>query len=110
MPNSNVEMIRKLQIALNGKGQKILIDKDQFYSEQQDRPVTMYTVSKSRWNEDKGKTEHVKLFKTASQIQVVLFLRNLWYLQTGKEIPPTNKIKGSEEFERKWKEYLEEFS
>ena len=53
------------------------------------------------------KTRHLVLFTSASQIQVVLFLRNLWYLINEKPIPPTNKMKGSAEFERKWNEFLD---
>ena len=44
MPTSNLEMIRKLQIALNSKGYRILFNRSQFYSEEQKRPVTMYKV------------------------------------------------------------------
>lgn len=101
--HSNSEMIRKLQIALNSKGKRILCNRSQFYSEQQKRPVTMYKISQSRIINDK--TRHIALFESASEIQIVLFLRNLWYAVQGKEIPPTNKMKGAEIFERKWNEF-----
>ena len=109
MPTSNSQMIYKLQYALNSRGMKLLCNRQQCYSDQQNRPVTVYKVSKSVWNEDTQRYRHVELFSSASQIQVVLFLRNLWYLINDKEIPPTNNLKGAEMFERKWNEFLEQW-
>ena len=108
MPASNSQMIRKLQVALNSKGGKILCNRSQFYSEQQKRPVTIYKVCQSVPNLSTGKYNHVELFSSASEIQVVLFMRNLWYVVNGKEVPPTNKMKGSAYFERQWREFVEQ--
>lgn len=109
MPASNSTMIHKLQVALNSKGMKILCNRSQFYSDQQGRPVTIYKVCQSVWNEDAQKYNHKELFSSASQIQVVLFMRNLWYLINDMEIPKTNKMKGAAEFERKWNEFLNSY-
>ena len=98
-------MIYRLQVALNSKGMRILCNRSQFFSEQQNRPVTIYKVSQSVPDDQTGKNHHVELFSSASQIQCVLFLRNLWYLINDKEIPPTNEIKGAEDFQRKWDEF-----
>lgn len=100
MPRSNLDMIYKLQFALNAHNMRIILNRSQFYSEQQNRPVTIYKVLQSRITG--VKSQHIELFSTASQIQVVLFLRNLWYAYNGNPIPPTNKIKGAEDFENKW--------
>ena len=110
MPTSNSQMIYKLQYALNGKGMRILCNRSQFYSDQQNRPVTIYKVSQSVYNESSGKNNHVELFSSPSEIQVVLFLRNLWYLINSKPIPPTNEMKGAQEFERKWNEFYEKYT
>ena len=107
MPASNVEMIRKLQIALNSKNMKILCNRSQFYSDQQKRPVTVYKVAQSVWNSSTGRYDHETLFSSASQIQVVLFMRNLWYAVNGNEIPPTNDMKGADEFNRLWNQFAE---
>ena len=101
MPQSNVEMQRKLQIALNSRGCKVLCNRSQFYSEEQKRPVTMYKVAQS-FMTSTGKSSHKTLFESASQIQVVLFMRNLWYAINGKDIPPTNNMKGAERFNQAW--------
>ena len=100
MPRSNLDMMYKLQVALNSKDMRIILSRSQFFSEQQNRPVTLYKVSQSRLTSIKA--QHIELFTSASQIQVVLFLRNLWYAFNGNPIPPTNKIKGAEDFETKW--------
>lgn len=107
MPRSNSVMIYKLQTALNSKGLRILCNRSQFFSDQQNRPVTIYKISQSVFNPDTGKNNHVELFSSASEIQIVLFMRNLWYAIQGKDIPPTNEIKGAEFFEKAWKEFEE---
>lgn len=109
MPTSNSNMIYNLQRALNSRGWKILCNRSQFYSDEQNRPVTMYKVAQSVWDPQTEKYRHKDLFSSASQIQVVLFLRNLWLLENGQPIPPTNNMKGSAEFERKWNEFYEAY-
>lgn len=100
---SNSQMIYKLQKGLNSTGRKILWNRSQFFSEQQNRPVTIYVISESQFNQKTGKVRNVELFRSASEIQVVFFMRNLWFLQIGKEIPDTH----FGDFEIKWKSYLE---
>lgn len=102
--HSNVEMMRRLQIALNSRGMKVLCNRSQFYSEQQNRPVTMYKVAQSIPLPN-GKNTHKTLFESASQIQIVLFMRNLWYALNGKEIPPTNNMKGADKFNQAWEAF-----
>lgn len=109
MPTSNSGMIHKLQVALNSKGLKILCNRSQFYSDQQQRPVTMYKVARSVWDNDTQKYKHIELFSSASEIQVVLFMRNLWYLVNDRPIPPTNNMKGAEIFDRKWSEFMDSY-
>ena len=109
MPTSNTQMIYKLQFALNSRGMKILCNRSQFYSDKQNRPVTMYKVAQSIWVPETQRYTHKTIFSSTSQIQVVLFMRNLWYLINDKEIPPTNRMKGAAEFERKWNEFLETY-
>ena len=107
MPSSNSTMIWKLQVALNSKGLRILCNRSQFFSDQQNRPVTVYKISQSIKNASTGKNNHVELFSSASEIQIVLFMRNLWYAVNGKPIPPTNQVKGAEVFEQAWKTFEE---
>lgn len=89
---SNSVMIHKLQQAINGRGMKILYSTSQFYSNQQDRPVTMYQIKQAVYDEDTGKYKHVELFKSVSQIQIVLFLRDMWFEINGWEIPTDNQV------------------
>lgn len=88
---SNSTLIHKLQRALNSKGYKILYSTSQFYSDEQDRPVTLYLIKQAVYDEEKGKNVNVELFKSTSQIQVVLFLRDLWYEVNGLEVPYNNQ-------------------
>ena len=61
-------LIFKLQKALKTKGKIICINTNQFYSKEQNRFITMYIVKQ---NKD-------LLIKTASQIQVVRTLQQIW--------------------------------
>lgn len=90
MANSNSVMIHKLQNAINGKGYKILISRNQFYSEDQNRPVTIYNVKQAVWDDDKHKNVNVDLFHSTSEIQIVLFLRDYWFTLNGWELPTDN--------------------
>lgn len=88
---SNSVMIHKLQRALNSKGDKILYSTTQFFSEEQNRPVTLYILKRAVYDEEKGKNTNVELFKSTSQIQIVLFLRDLWYELNEIPIPDNNE-------------------
>jgi hypothetical protein len=97
---SNTVMIHKLQQALNMKGQKLLYSTSQFYSEQQNRPVTMYHIKQAIFDEETGKNRNIELFKSVSQIQVVLFLRDMWHEVNGWEVPNDNPIWNSKKEDR----------
>ena len=97
---SNTVMIKKLQQAINMHGDRIMYSTSQFYSEQQNRPVTVYHIKRAVWDNDKGKFVNQELFKTTSQIQIVLFLRDIWYEMNGKPVPTDN-----EEWNKRKSEY-----
>lgn len=93
MPASNSTMIHKLQAAINTKyHERILINRSQWYSENHDKPVTTYIVKKAVWDDDKKKTINIELFKSTSQLQIVLFLRDYWYELNGWEVPTDNEV------------------
>lgn len=67
--------IKKLQTAINMKGEKLLYCTSEFYSKDLQRPVIMYYIKNAVFDEDS--VNNVVLFKSASQIRVVFFLRDL---------------------------------
>jgi hypothetical protein len=89
---SNSTNIHRLQQAINAKGGKILYSTSQFYSEQQGRPVTVYHLKTAVYDESKGKNINIELFKSTSQIQIVLFLRDMWFEMNGWEVPTDNEM------------------
>lgn len=96
MANSNSVMIHKLQNAINDKGYKLLYSTSQFYSEQQERPVTQYIIKQVVDNPEVTGTNnkrksYIELYKSTSQIQIVLFLRDFWYEINGWEVPTDNE-------------------
>ena len=67
--------IKKLQTAINLQGQKLLYCTSEFYSKDLKRPVIMYYIKNAVFVDDSVSNE--VLFKSASQIRVVFFLRDL---------------------------------
>lgn len=88
---SNVHMIKKLRNAINGKGEKLLYNTSEFYSESQQRAITIYIIKKAVYDEKRGRNRNIELFHSASQIQIVLFLRDYWYKLTDQELPTDNE-------------------
>lgn len=98
--------IKKLQKAINENfGAKILVNKTQYYSEKADRPLELLSVKQAIWDEDKHKYKNVELFASPSDIQIVLFLRDMWYELNGWEVPTDNEEwnKAKEEYKRRHK-------
>ena len=52
----------------------------------------MYQIKQAYWDEKKQRTTSVELFKSPSQIQILLFLRDLWYDANGWEVPTDNPM------------------
>lgn len=90
MATSNSTMIRKLQTAINMNGGNILYNTSQFYSKEQQRAITIYHIKQAIVDEDTEKVTNVELFKSTSQIQIVLFLRDYWFGMNNWELPDDN--------------------
>lgn len=58
----------KLQKALKSKGIIVYINTSQFYSEQQDRLITMYSIVRNK----------KQIIRTASQLKVITTLQEIW--------------------------------
>lgn len=64
----------------------------QFFSKQQNRPITVYILKEAVFNEDTNRTNAIELFKSTSQIQILLYLRDMWYELNGWEVPTDNEM------------------
>lgn len=89
--NSNTVMIKKLRNAINGRGYKLLYNTTEFYSEEQQRPITLYIIKKAVYDEKRHRNRNIELFASASQIQIVLFLRDYWFKINDWELPTDNE-------------------
>lgn len=89
---SNATMIKRLIGALNRNGQRVLYTTSQFWSEEANRPVTVYHIKRAVWDDEKEKFYNIDLYRNTSQIQIVLFLRDMWYTVNGKELPQNNEL------------------
>lgn len=103
-------MIQNLQKAINHTfNVGLLVDKLQWYSDNQNRAVNAYKVKITLSdNERTSKSKYKELFSTTSELQVVLFLRDYWYQLNGWEIPTDNEMweRAKEEYEKNKSEFV----
>lgn len=84
--------IKKLQKAINENfGAKILVNKTQYYSQDADRVLELLVIKKAVWDKEKQRFKNIELFSSASDVQIVLWLRDYWYELNGWEIPTDNE-------------------
>lgn len=70
-------MIGRLQTAILSSGGVVKVDTHQFYSEEQNRMITSYSVIIPRWSSIRKKMVDHELLKTCSAVEVVKFLANM---------------------------------
>ena len=93
MPGGQTRTIKKLQQALQIEGELIMVNTSQFWSIDKHKFVTKYFVKRQVQDmTNKNKSSMVELFSSCSQIQITLFLRDLYYEIKGYEIPHDNPI------------------
>lgn len=100
------EQIRKLQMAINQSDEafKVLCNTQQFYSVEKHRPINIYNIRMCSATDKRR--EYVDIFRTSTQLFVVFFLRNLYWLINGVEITETD----FPVFEAQWHAFTETFS
>lgn len=87
------QLAKKLQTAINQRaGAKLVINTQQWYSQDRKRPITIYIVRQVFEDPTTNHKKSIQLFRTYSQIQMLLFLRDFWYDLNGWEIPTDNKM------------------
>ena len=57
-----------------------------------EKPVNLYIIKQTLYDEDTGKKTYVELFSSCSEIQIVLWLRDYWYELNGWEVPTDNPV------------------
>lgn len=70
-------MIKKLQTAIINAGAIVKVNTRQFYSEDQDRMITCYSVVTPVWSEEKRKMVDREQLSTCSAVEVVKFLASM---------------------------------
>lgn len=85
--------IQLLQKALLMEGVIVTINISEFYSVDKNKMVKRYFVKRQIQDPDNdNRSSMVELFNSCSQIQVTLFLRDLYFETKGLEIPHDNPI------------------
>jgi hypothetical protein len=90
------QIAKRLQTAINKRsGLRLLINTQQWFSEDKQRPVTCYVIKQqitSKTKTGKDKKVSVELFRSYSHVQLVLWLRDFWYEMNGWEVPHDNEM------------------
>lgn len=86
MPNLSA-IVKKLQRAILSTGLVIKIGSSQFYSADQGRMITMWSLSTPvmEYSKDKWKMRDLEILRTASQADVVMTLKEIWEQSQGWE-------------------------
>lgn len=82
---------RKLLTALNSRGHKLTFNTKQFMGTE-GRPHNYYSICKATYSKEHKKYMHSELYSTSSMVRIVLFLRDMWYLENGWELPTDQKL------------------
>lgn len=91
MAGSYLHTAKRLQTACRKQfGVKLLINSRQWYSDDKDMAMTMYVIQEVMYDDARNK-KNIELFKTYSQVQLVLFMRDYWYKLNGWEVPTDNE-------------------
>ena len=83
-------IIKKLQNALNINGRKVTISSKQFYSDDQQSLVTIYTIGERILDPVSGKKRNLELYSSSSQVYILLYLRDMWYELNDYTVPEEN--------------------
>lgn len=76
MANLN-QLMKKLQLAILNKNVKVKVNTIQFFSKEQGRMATCYTVTQKKWSDSKCKITDQVVLKTCSTVEVVKFLAKM---------------------------------
>lgn len=103
--------IKKLQKALNHKGLRITVSTSQFWSATEQKAINVYYVYGNEMDFEAQKSVQIELFRSASQVYIILFLRDIWYTLNGVEIPEEEEgfLAKKSKYNDVVNKYLEEF-
>lgn len=92
MAGKYLRIAKKLQTACRKIfGVKLLINQRQWFSNDKDMAITVYTVNEVKLQGEGKRDASIELFRTYSQVQLVLFMRDYWYQLNGWEVPHDNQ-------------------
>lgn len=90
MPVSASQQIKRILRGLQTKGKLYFYNTRQFPSTNSEtgevRVITLHSIS-----EPIGYKKQKTIYETANRNRLVLFLRDLWYLENGWELPDNNE-------------------
>lgn len=77
---------KKLITALNSKGDNLTMSSKEFIGTE-GRPHKMYIISRATWDDEREKFINTEIYSTTSLVRITLYLRDLWFIANGWELP-----------------------
>lgn len=77
---------RKLIKALNSRGYMIMSTSREFMGVE-GIPHIYYIVTRAEWDDERKRYDTKELYGSTSIINVVMYLRDLWYMENDMELP-----------------------
>ena len=72
--------------ALNTRNYRLTFAQKEFVGAE-DKVHTYYSVNQASWNKDKHRFDHSELYGSTSLTRIVLYLRDMWYLENKWDLP-----------------------
>lgn len=91
MPGNLSATAKKLIKALNMRNYQLTFSTKQFMG-REGAPHNYYIISKAEWCEEKNRYNHSDIYSSTSMVRIVLYLRDMWYLENGWELPTDQEL------------------
>lgn len=77
---------KKLISALNARGYQLITTTREFMGKE-GQPHKYYIINKAVWNDTKHKYDSIEIYAATSMVRIVLYLRDMWYIENNIELP-----------------------
>lgn len=90
-----IVLTKKIRTLINAiyqvHGIKLTLNTQQWYTPIDNRRLTAFILKQQIYDEEKDKNVQIELFKAFGHVDIMLYLRDMWYELNGQALPTDNK-------------------